>query len=800
MISDLRYAIRSLCAHPWFAASAILTLALGIGANTAIFAVLYGVLLRPLPFGDAGRLVRISETVHGVQWNVSYPNFLDWRARNHVFTDMAIFNTAGRVALRREGAEATFVPAGTTEPRLFDVLAVQPARGRQFAPGEEKPDTPVVAVITDELWRTAFGGDPAAVGRAVRMDDDEVTIVGVLPPGVRPFDVDVWLPMRQLSPMQLDRGNHPGFGVVARLRDHVTLSRATEEMNAIAGSLQREYPSTNRDVGIRLRPLLDSITGGIRPTLLTLMGAVAVLMLIACANVANLLLAKGLRRERETSVRAALGASRMRLVRLFMAEGAAIGLAGAAAGLLGAAWGVRLLRAAPGVALPRAGDIRIDPAILAFAVALGFGTAVLFALAPAIQLSRLDLMRVLRLGGMSEAATPGARQVRSLLVGIEVALLLVLLVGAGLMVRTIDNLAALDPGFDADRVLSLRLQQPPSGYDSDTKMVSYAERLQDRVRQAGGVADAALAWPFDYTSFSWSPFINFPAHPVEAGREPTAQTAAVTPEYFHTMGIPLVRGRNFGPADRAGAPLVVIVSQTFASRFFKGQDPIGERISALKIPQMQNMPIVGVVGDTRRAGLLRDATPEMYVAYAQFPVRDATLVVRSASADPLALSAEMKAQVASLDPEVLVTGVRRLADQLATSYADRRALSRLLSAFAVLALLLTVLGIASVVSFTVAQRTTEIGIRMALGAGRGSVVALIVRGAMLPVAGGALAGLLALAPASRALDAYLFGVSAADPMSIAAAIVLLVVASAAAAYVPARRAAAVDPLTTLRTP
>ena len=800
MISDLRYAVRSLSSHPGFALAAVLTLALGIGANTAIFAVLYGVLLRPLPFGDAGRLVRISETVHGVQWNVSYRNFLDWRARNHVFSDMAIFNTTGRVALRVDGADPTFVPAGTTEPRLFTVLAVQPGRGRQFAPGEEKPDTPVVAIITDELWRTALRGDPAAVGRTVRMDDDDVTIVGVLPPGVRPFEVDVWFPMRHLSAMQLDRGNHPGFGVVARLREHVSLSRATQEMNAIAGSLQREYPSTNRDVGIRLRPLLDSIAGSVRSTLLTLMGAVGVLMLIACANVANLLLAKGLRRERETSVRAALGASRMRLVRLFMAEGAALGAAGAAAGLLGAAWGVRLLLAAPGVALPRAGDIRIDPAILAFAIALGLGTAMFFALAPAIQLSRLDLMRVLRLGGTSEAATPGARQVRSLLVGVEVALLLVLLVGAGLMVRTIEKLAALNPGFDADHVLSVRLQPPSAGYDGDAKIVAYAERLRDRVQHAGGVAGAAMAWPFDYTSFSWSPFINFPDHPVEAGREPTALTAAVTPEYFQTMGIPLVRGRNFGPTDRAGAPLGVIVSQTFASRFFQGQDPIGRRVSALKISQMQNMPVIGVVGDTRRAGLLRDAAPEMYVAYAQFPVRGATLVVRSESADPRALSAEIKAQVASVDPAVLVTGIRRIADQLATSYADRQVLSWLLSAFAALALLLTVLGIASVVSFTVAQRTTEIGIRMALGAGRGDVVALIVRGAMWPVAGGALAGLLVLAPASRALRAYLFDVSAADPISIGAAVVLLVAAATAAAYVPARRAAAVDPLTTIRTP
>jgi putative ABC transport system permease protein len=799
MISDLRYAVRTLLTHRWFALAAILTLALGIGANTAIFALLYGVLLRPLPYENGDRLVRIRETLRGATWNVSYLNFLDWRARNRVFADMAIFNSIGGVAVRDTGAPATFYPSGTTEPRLFSVLGVQAARGRLFVPGEEKPDTPVVAVITDDLWRTGFGGDPAVVGRTVRMDEDPVTIVGVLPPGVRFAAVDVWFPIRHLSAMQLDRANHPGFAVVARLRDCVSVEQAAREMNTIAGSLQREYPSSNRDMGVHLERLLDSIAGNVRPTLLTLMGAVGVLMLIACANVANLLLAKGLRRERETSIRAALGASRARLVRLFLAEGTALGLAGAAGGMLAAAWSVRLLRAIPGVALPRAADVRIDPAILGFAVALGLTTALLFALAPAIQLSRTDLMRILRLAGTKESAGSGAGHLRSMLVGVEVGLLLLLLVGAGLMIRTLGNLAGVNAGFDADHMLSVQLQQLATGYESDGAIVSFAQRLQDRVRQAGGVAGAAIAWPFDYTNFSWSPFVNFPDHPFEAGREPAVQTAAVTPEYFQTMGIPFVGGRNFGPAERPAAPIGLIVNRTFVSQFFNGEDPLGKRVSALAIPRMQNMPIIGIVGDTRRGGMLRGFTPEMYVAYAQFPVRSATLVVRSSSGDPLALTAEIKAEVASVDPAVAVRGVRRVADQLAASYGDRRALSWLLSAFAILALLLTVLGIASVVSFTVAQRRTEIGIRMALGADRGNVIALIVRGAMLPVAAGAAAGLCALPAASHALRAHLFGVTAVDPLSIAGAVALLVMAAVPAAYVPARRAAAVDPLVAIRT-
>ncbi|HTI36144.1 MAG TPA: ABC transporter permease [Vicinamibacterales bacterium] len=798
MLSDFTYAVRTLARHPWFACSAVVTLALGIGANTAIFAVLYGVLLRPLPFKDADRLVRISETLRGARWNVSYANFLDWRARNHVFADMAIFNAIGRVAIRDRSGVATFYPSGNTELRLFDVLGVQAAHGRLFAPGEDKPDTAVVAVISDAMWRTAFGGDPAAVGRTVLIDDEPVTIVGILPPDVRPSDVDVWFPIRHLSAMQLDRGNHPGFAALARLRDGVTLDDASREMTSIAQSLQREYPSTNRDMGVHVEPLLDSIAGSARPTLLTMMGAVAVLLLIACANVANLLLAKGLRRERETSIRAALGATRLRLLRLFLMEGAVLGLAGATAGLLAAAWSVRVLPVVPGMTLPRAADVRIDPAILGFALALGLVTAMIFALAPALQLSRVDLMRILRLGGIGESGSSNSRQVRTILVGVEVGLLFVMLAGAGLMIRTLGNLAGVNAGFDADRILSVRLQQPPAAYQGEAAIASYAQRLQERARHAGGVGGAAIAWPFDYTSFSWAPFINFPDQPFDAGREPTAQAASVTPEYFATMGIPFVRGRNFGPQERAGAPTGLIVNQTFATRFFHGADPIGKRVTALKIPQMQNMPIIGVVGDTRRGGLLRGFTPEMYVAFAQFPVLSPALVVRAAHADPLSLANEMKAQVAALDPAVAVSGVARVADELAASYGDRHALSWLLSAFAVLALLLTVLGIASVVSFTVAQRTTEIGIRLALGANRRNVIALIVGGAMRPVAGGAAAGLVTLPLASRALRAYLFGVTAADPLSIGGAVALLVVAALAAAYLPARRAAAVDPLLAIR--
>ena len=569
-------------------------------------------------------------------------------------------------------------------------------------------------------------------------------------------------------------------------------------MSAIAAALERQYPVSNHQMGVYLTPLLDSVAGGIRPTLRALLAAVGVLLLIACSNVANLLLARGVRRARETSIRSALGASRARLARLFVIEGLALGVSGGVAGLILAGWGVRLLRGVPGFALPRASDVAIDPNVLGFAALLAVATALLFSLAPALHLSRVDLMQVLRLNGSAETATPRTARVRSLLVAIEVGLVVVLLAGAILMQRTLAILSDLDPGFRADELIAVRMIQPREGYDSGAAVTAFANRLVESVGGTGGVAKAALAWPFDYTGQSWSPTVTLPDRPFPPGSEPAAEASAVTPGYFDAMGIPLLRGRTFGPAEQPGAPVAVIVNQSFVNRFFPGEDPLGKRVSGVRIPVMQNMPIVGVVGDTRRSGMLKGFTPEIYVAYAQFPQSGATLVVRAASGDPLALSSEMKARIAALDPAIAITTIRRVADSLAATYGDRRALAWLLAVFAGLALGLTVLGIGSVVSFSVAQRTSEIGIRMALGADAGGVLRLVIRGALGPVVLGGGVGLLALFPLSRVIRQYVFGISPIDPASIAAASAVLIAASVLAAYVPARRAAAIDPLSALR--
>ena len=797
MLNDLRYALRTLAATPGFTLAAVLTLALGTGANTAIFTAVYGVLLKPLPYERPDRLVRIGEARAGAPLNVSYPNFVDWRERARTFDDLAIYITIGTAVIDAADGPGEVFPAGNAEARLFSILGIQAARGRLFTSVDEQASSPAVAVISDRLWRQRFGGDPTVVGGSIHLGGDPVILLGVLPPGALFQQVDVWLPFRaaRLGPMQRDRANHPGFQAIARLRDGIDVAAAQREMSAIAAALERQHPVSNRDTTVRLTPLLDSVAGSARATLGALFGAVSVLLLIACANVANLLLARGVRRERETSIRSALGASRVRLARLFLVEGLALGIGGGAVGMLLAAWGVRLLRVVPGFTLPRASEIAIDPLVMGFAAALAILTAALFSLAPALHLSRTDLLQVLRLTWSAETATPRVARARSLLIAVEVALVVVLLAGAALMQRTVSVLAATAPGFRAEGLMAVRTT-PPRRSDASPALVG--ERLLASLR-GGAVAQAALAWPFDYTGATWSPNINLPDRPFETGREPVAEAAAVSAGYFETMGIPVLRGRTFGPGERPGAPVAVVVNQSFVARFFPREDPIGRRVSAMHIPQMQDMPIIGVVGDTRRGGLLRGLTPEIYVAYDQFPQGGATLLVRAAAGDPLALSSEVKARIASVDQGLAIVSTRRLTDVLAATYGDRRALAWLLAIFSALALGLTVVGIGSVVAFNVAQRTPEIGIRMALGAGTSSVLRLVVRRALTPVAAGGALGLAAMIPLAAVARQYVVGISPLDPLSIAAACLLVLAGALTAAYIPARRATRIDPLVALRT-
>jgi putative ABC transport system permease protein len=795
-VHEVRYAFRTLRRAPGFTTMAALTLALGIGANTAIFSVINGVLLKPLPYRDASRLARLSEGRPGFELNVSYPNFVDWRTRSRTFEDMAVYNPFGRsIVSYAERSEA--VPSASAEARLFTLLGVQPIRGRLFSAEEQSPQRRGVVLISHALWLRMFAGSETLVGREISFAGVSATVVGVLPPEFRLQRIDVWYPFvpELLTPMQKDRANHPGFQVFARVRDGVDFARAQADMSSIAADLARQYPATNRDMGVFVRPVLDTVVGTIRPMLLSLGAAVGFLLLIACANVANVLLARGLRRERETAVRAALGAGRWRLVRLFLTEGLAVASIGGAAGVLLAAWSLRTLRAMPWFTFPRASEITIDQTVLLFAIGLSVLTSLIFSLAPAFQLSRVDLMAGLRQAGVLSNRT--GRRLRGSLVAIEVALSLVLIAGAGLMLRTLGQLALVNPGYRPDGLLTINTQQPQTYREPETR-ARFAERLTTELRATPGVTAAALAWPLDMVSFGWTPYATFRDKPFPPGQAPPVQMAAVSPEFFDTMGIPLKRGRVFGPRDRAGAPMVAVVSETVVRRFLPEGDPIGRRMSLVGIPELQDLEIVGVVGDMLRTGPAGRAAPEVYCAYAQFPTIGPTVIVRAAAGDPLQLVRTVEDRIAAIDGGVATYGPRRLSDVMAGTVGDRRMLAALLGLFGALALGLTGLGIAGVVSYAVAQRTRAIGVRMALGANPNAIVGFVLRDALTPVLLGLTAGFAVSVPFTGLIRSYLFQVAPSDPAALLASATLMVCAATAAAYVPARRATRIDPLVALR--
>jgi len=788
--------MRALARAPLFTLMAAATLALGIGANTAIFSVINTVLLKPLPYHRPDRLVRFEEGRQDFRLNISYPNFLDWRARAKTVDDMAVFNAFGRTMFT-DGDRPEVVPSGTAEARLFGVLGVAPVAGRLFTADEHKAGAPRVALISYRLWQRRYGRDPSVVGRSIPIGGAPTTVVGVLPPGFELVDKDVWFPLGpHLTPMQLDRGNHPGFMVFARMREGVEVADVQREMTAIARDLEQQHPSTNHDMGLFVVPLVEFMLGQARSVLLPLGGAVAFVLLIACANVSNVLLARGLRRDREMSIRGALGAGRWKLVRLFLAESAVIAVLGGALGLLIGSWGVRAVHSLPGFSLYRATDVAIDTPVLAYTMLVSLATVLVFGLAPALQLSRIDLMSTLRLGGASAAGGRG-RRLREALIAIEVALALVLLAGAALMVRSVSQLSDVDPGFKPDGLLTISLHQSQRD-DSDAHALRVVNRLIDDVRAMPDVAGAAASWPFDLTGASWTPWINFTHKPYPEGQEPTALTAAVTPGYFDVMGIPLRRGRLLGSEDRPGTPIAIVVNETFARRFFGDTDPIGGRVSARGIPQLADMRIVGVVGDTRRGGPARGLTPEMYCAYAQFPTAGAALIVRARSGDPMRLAQPIGDRLAAIDRETAMTTTRRVSDAVDATIATRRLVYVLLGIFAGLAVALTAIGISGVVAYVVAQRRQEIGVRMALGADAGDVVGLMIRGALGPVVVGMVVGAGLMVPFSTVLRSFLFGVKPSDPWAFMAAGAALLLAAAAAAYFPARRASRIDPLIALR--
>jgi predicted permease len=819
ILQDLRYSVRTLAKSPAFAVVAILTLALGIGANTAIFSVVNAVLLRPLAYKDSAALVNIwgKFDKEGIPQNwISEPEYYDLLDRTQSFAEIGAFALGASANLTSSSSAPVQVTAGEATASLFPLLGVQPYSGRSFAAEENQPGHDHVAMLSYALWRGQFGGDSAILGKNIQIDRESYSVVGVLP---RNFALggkqDLWIPLPLDRAKPRSRGSHM-LRVTARPKPGVALPQASAELDRLAAQLAHDYPSFyargDTGWGMFLVPVKEQLVGKTRPALLVLLGAVAFVLLIACANVANLLLAQASAREKELAVRAAMGARRWRLIRQLLTESILLSLIGGAFGLVIAYLGVHALRTLVPENFPRLGDIRVDPIVLLFTSAVSLCTGLIFGLAPAWHIARTDPQDFLRESGRGSSAGGATRRLRSLLVVSEIALAVLLLVGAGLLIRSFRHLLDVNPGFDTSHLLTLELSLPGAPYPDGVPVQSFYKQLLDRVRAVPGVQSAGAvsemplsdAYSSGTVGVEGSSAPDLPRSP-EFGNLPYMEIdyRTATNEYFQAMEIPLVRGRLFTDADTADAQLVALVDPDFAQRFWPGQDPIGKRIVIdllpnSKPPAPRFRTIVGVVGHVKHYGLDTQGREQAYFPHAQIDdARDMYLAVRT-PLDPSSVSNAIRQQVFSIDKDLPIFNISTMDARLSQSVTQPRLNLTLLVVFALLALLLAAVGVYGVMAFAVTQRTREIGIRMALGAQRGKILQqLLFDGGRLVVLGLCL-GLAASLALARLMASLLFGVKPADPFTFAAVAALLAAVALLACYIPARRAMKVDPLVALR--
>ena len=800
LVTDIRHALRSLFKNRGFAVVALVTIALGVGANTAVFSVVNAVLIQPLPYADADRLVAIHETARRAtveRRSPSYPNFLDWQREVRTLDGMTA-NAGGRVTML----------VGTTPERLsgelvswnyFDVLGLRPALGRTFSPQDDVQGSSPVVILSDGLWERAFNRDPRALGRPVRIDAELATIVGVMPPGVTGLTdaAQLWAPIGRFTDanMLTGRGQRWMDPVAARLKPGVTIAQAQAEMDALAARLEQLYED-NRNRGVVIVPLREEFFGDIRPMLLVLLGAVGFVLLIACVNVANLLLARGSARQRELAVRAALGARRGRIVRQLLTESVALSVLGGVGGLLAAFWSIDLLVALSPIPFPTFVRIGVDLQVLAFTFAVCVLSGVLFGVAPAMAASRTDLVSTLKAGGR-DSADSGSPLLRRALVTAEIALALVLLIGAGLMLRTMDRIRGFDPGFRPEGLITMRLALPlETGADAESsaqRMAQFAQTLLERVRQLSAVSDASLASDTPLGSSSSATIVRLDTDPETGIR---VFRHAVSPGHFRTLGMRLLEGRDFSDFDaRSAEQRVVIVSRTMARRHWPGQNALYKRLRQGN----GTYEVIGVVDDVQHRSLLEPETadPDIYFPLFQLPARTIGIMAR-ASGDPEPAVAAIRNTVTQLNQAVPVFAVATGEELVAQQASSARFSSVLLSAFALLALTLTMVGIYGVTAYAVSRQTRQVGIRMALGATRGDVLRLVLRGGLTFITAGLVLGALAALALTRLLSSLIYGVSATDPATFASVIALLAAVALLACFVPAARATRIDPVVALR--
>jgi putative ABC transport system permease protein len=797
---DFLYAVRRLLKAPGFTLVAVLTLALGIGANSAIFSVVNGVLLKPLPYPEPDRLVGVYHTTDGQRAVMSGPNFTDVSRAATSFESAAAIST-GRMILTGEG-EPTRLAIAEVSASLFSVLRVRPALGRAFNADENTPGRNNLVILSHGLWQQRFGSDPSVIGRRITLDGVSKEVVGVMPAGFSyPSGRDAWLPVDYDEGFVTKQRGAWYLSVVARLKPGVTPQQSAAEVEAIGRNLARQYPDANAEIGMTTYPLLEAMVGNIRPSVMILLGAVGFVLLIACTNVANLLLARAATRETEMAVRTALGAGRARLVRQLLTESVLLSLVGAGFGLLLAVWGVELLTNLKPQGIPRLDNVRIDGVVILFTIAVGVVTGVLFGLVPAFAATR-GLSATLKESGRGAVTSRSAGRVRGALVVTELALAVMLLVGAGLLMRSFIKLQAVDPGFKVDPALTFDLTLPDARYKEMEQQIAFYDQLLPRLRGLPGVqaASAVMGLPLAGLDFIIS-FEVAGRPPVPPAQQPSMQVRVATPEYFSTLGISLKRGRMFTEDDRLQSPKVVLITEAAAKQYFPNEDPIGKTIK-LGWGRGPGKPraggeVVGVVGDIKAEGLDDPNQPQIYMPLRQWPVSFMTVVLKT-SVPPTSLTEAARAQVAAIDPNLPLSNLGTLDAIVAKSISQQRFYMTLLSVFAAVALVLAAIGIFGVLSYAVSQRTREIGIRMALGAQERTVIGLVVRQAMALVAAGVVAGTLLALYLSQTMTKMLFSVRPTDPTTFVSVAAVLAGVALLASYLPARRATRVDPIVALR--
>ncbi len=803
-MKDLRFALRQLRKSPGFTFVAVLTLALGIGANTAIFSVIYAVLLRPLPYPEADKITILTESdANQPQISVSFPDYVDWKRDSTSFEEIAIsrresFNLSGL-----EGRAPEQISGAIVTANFFKVIGLKPQLGRVFTAEEDRVGGPLLAVISDRLWQRIFARDPKVLGRSVNFGNQPYTVIGVMPPEMfSPRTAEVWFPiMRRTDDIAWQtRDNHPGLFGWARLKKGVTLETARTDLKQIAARLAKQYPDSNSNVGVNATPLLENQVGDYRASLSLLLGAVALVLLIACANLANLLAARGAARAREFAIRAAVGASRWQIIRQLLLESLVLAVLGGGLGLCFAAWGRDLLVALspPGVA--RFEGLALNGWVLVFTLALSFASSLLFGLWPAWQTSRADIQLALKSGGYGSSEAPGARRSRDLLVIAEVAVTLMLLSAAGLVLKSFANARGLGLGFDPHLLLSARVDLPEPTYSDANKLLNFSAALQEKLSALPGVDNAALASNPPLMTGWQTSFLPEGAPEPKPGQLPSAEMAVITANYFQTLKTPLLQGRTFNAHDTKAAAPVLIVDQLMADRYFPGQSAVGKRLRMSTGEQgaREYRTIIGVVPHLKVYGFEEATTlPQAYLPMTQQPQTGLVVLLRT-SLPPKSFEKPVRQIVAALDPAQPAFEFMTMQERVEETWATPRLMSFLLVCFAVLALTLAVVGLYGVMAFHGLHRMREIGVRLALGAMPAQIRAMMLRQGMRLLGAGLVIGFVGAFLAARVIQSLLFSVSASDPLIYATVTLVLAGAALVACWIPARRAARVNPIITLR--